>query len=298
MSRRATAIATLLLLLAAGCAPTRSGSLGPAPTAPAPTSVGPTSTGPTTVAPTGTVVRPPARTTTAPAAPTTGSAGRSRAATLILQLWYVRDGRLAPTRRSRPATVATSRLALTELAAGPTRAEADAGLVTLLPDGAEVSGIDSGTARVRLAAAADPAVTRLRQAQVVYTLTQFPTVARVAFGAAPPADRADYADLLPPVVVTAPTIGERVTSPVTVTGTADVFEATVTVRLLDAAGRQLATAFTTATCGTGCRGGYRIVIGYRLDREQPGTVEAYEVSAADGSRTKLVAVPVVLTPAG
>ncbi|MEU6020129.1 Gmad2 immunoglobulin-like domain-containing protein [Micromonospora sp. NPDC047134] len=56
-----------------------------------------------------------------------------------------------------------------------------------------------------------------------------------------------------------------------------------------------ATAFTTATCGTGCRGGYRLTLRYRLAREQPGTIEAYEVSAVDGSPTKLVSVPVTLT---
>ncbi|MDG4797809.1 Gmad2 immunoglobulin-like domain-containing protein [Micromonospora sp. WMMD1082] len=288
MSRRPVAVATLLLLLASGCAPSRSGSLGPAPTAAAPTTAGPTSGGaPTTSAP------PPAG-TTAPAPPTTGAAGTSRPATLTLELWYVRDGRLAPTRRTRPATVATSRLALSELAAGPTPVETAAGLVTLLPDGAEVSRIDARVATVRLAAAPDPVTGRLREAQVVYTLTQFATVRQVAFGTTAPAGRADYADLLPPIVVTGPVIGDRVTSPVTVTGTADVFEATVTVRVLDTAGRQLATAFTTATCGTGCRGAYRVAVGYRLARTQIGTIEVYEVSAADGSRTKLVAVPVTL----
>ncbi|PZG07080.1 spore gernimation protein, partial [Micromonospora craterilacus] len=232
-----------------------------------------------------------------PAPPTTGTAATGRPATLTLELWYVRAGQLTPTRRTRPATVATSRLALTELAAGPTPAETAAGLVTLLPDGAEVSRIADGVATIRLPDAPDPTTTRLRQAQVVYTLTQFPTVRQVAFGDDAPAGRADYADLLPAIVVTGPVIGDRVTSPVTITGTADVFEATVSVRLLDAAGRQLATAFTTATCGTGCRGAYRVAVRYRLAREQPGTIEVYEVSAVDGSRTKVVAVPVTLTAA-
>ena len=90
------------------------------------------------------------------------------------------------------------------------------------------------------------AAVRLRQAQVVYTLTQFPTVSRIRFvgdgqGAGTPVGRGQYADLLPPVVVLDPVIGQRVTSPITVAGTADVFEATVNVRLLDAAGRQIAT---------------------------------------------------------
>ncbi|MGC5051617.1 Gmad2 immunoglobulin-like domain-containing protein [Micromonospora sp. DT48] len=296
MTRRRTASLLALLVLVAGCAPPRSGSLGPAPTAapgpPSSTSVGEP---PTTAASTST---PP--NTDTPARPTRdpGTTAASRAATLTLQLWYVRDGRLAPTRRTRPTTVATSRLALEELAAGPTTAESATGLVTLVPDGTQVSRIVAGVATVRLAAAPDPVVGRLREAQVVYTLTQFPTVRQVAFGTATPTDRADYADLLPPIVVTSPTIGDRVTSPVTVTGSADVFEATVNVRVLDATGRQLATAFTTATCGTGCRGSYRVNVRYRLSRDQSGTIEVYEVSADDGSRTKTVAVPVTLAATG
>ena len=57
----------------------------------------------------------------------------------------------------------------------------------------------------------------------------------------------DYADLLAPIVVLEPVTGQRVSSPLTVVGTADVYEATVNVRVLDGAGRQLATTFTTAS---------------------------------------------------
>ncbi|WBB53032.1 Gmad2 immunoglobulin-like domain-containing protein [Verrucosispora sp. WMMD573] len=288
MSRCRLATLIALVLLVAGCSPSRSGSLGPAPTAAAPTVPAPTRIGPPAT------VAPPPTDTPAPTTPGTGTTGVTRLGTLTLELWYVRDGRLVPTRRTRPATVATSRLALAELAAGPTRREADAGLVTLLPDGAEVSRIADGVASVRLPAVTDPVTARLREAQVVYTLTQFPTVRQVDFGTAAPTGRTDHADLLPPIVVTGPLIGDRVTSPVTVTGSADVFEATVSVRVLDAAGRQLATTFTTATCGTGCRGAYRVAVRYRLPAEQTGTIEVYEVSAADGSHTKVVGVPVTL----
>jgi hypothetical protein len=87
---------------------------------------------------------------------------------------------------------------------------------------------------------------------VVYTLTQFPTVSRVALQSpgqpvAAPVRRSDYADLLAPIVVSDPVVGQRVSSPVTVAGTANVFEATVTLRLLDAPGREIATRFTSAT---------------------------------------------------
>ncbi|MEV1146869.1 Gmad2 immunoglobulin-like domain-containing protein, partial [Micromonospora sp. NPDC049799] len=262
------------------------------PTAPPPTGAVAPTPSPTpspTTAPSSAVPRPsvsvPA--TTAPAA--------SRPGTVTIELWYVRDGHIAPTRRTRPATVATSGLALAELAAGPTAVEADAGLATLLPAALGITRIADGVAVVgAVPGDGDDRVRRLTEAQVVYTLTQFPTVRRVRFGAGPPVGRPEYADLLPPIVVTAPAIGQRVSTPVVVTGTADVFEATVSVRVLDAGGREVGTAFTTATCGTGCRGAFRVTVGYRVGRDQVGTVEAYEVSPADGSRTKVVAVPVLL----
>ncbi|MCG5472490.1 GerMN domain-containing protein [Micromonospora sp. LAH09] len=215
---------------------------------------------------------------------------------MTIELWLVRAGQLVPTTRARPATLATSRLALTELAAGPTPAEAAAGLTTLVPAGIEVSRITDGTATLRVPSVGDPVRRRLREAQVVWTLTQFPTVRQVSLDGARPVGRSDYADLLPPIVVTSPTAGERVAAPLVVTGTATVFEATVSVRVLDAAGREVATGFGTASCGSGCRGGYRVVVAWPTAREQQGTVEVYEVSAHDGSRIHTTAVPVILAP--
>ncbi|TNH23040.1 spore gernimation protein [Micromonospora orduensis] len=280
-------------MLAGGCGPPRSGDLGPAPVA-GPSSAPPVrSPDPTPVpsrelAPssTGGPVRP-----SAPA-----GTGARQPATVTVELWFVRSGQLVPTRRTRPATVATSRLALTELAAGPTPAETAAGLTTLLPAGVEVTRITDGVAVLPSVASVDDPAGRLREAQVVWTLTQFPTVRQVRFGDGTPRGRADYPGVLPPIVVTAPGVGARVGAPLTVTGTADVFEATVSVRVLDAAGREVATGFGTASCGSGCRGAYRVVVGWRTVREQRGTVEVYEVSARDGTRIHTMAVPVVLAP--
>jgi hypothetical protein len=228
----------------------------------------------------------------------------SPAATITIQLWYTRAGKIVPTRRTRPATLATSRLSLTELAAGPSPAEAAAGLTTAFPAGTafDVVGITDGVATVSFTAgfyAGGRDAARLRQAQVVYTLTQFPTVSTVGFqsdreAVGAPVGRGAFADLLPAIVVTAPVIGERVAGPVTVTGTADVFEGTVSARVLDAAGREIGTAFTTATCGSGCRGDFRLTLPYRLPADQDGVVEVYEVSPKDGSRVDVVAVPVFL----
>jgi hypothetical protein len=88
-----------------------------------------------------------------------------------------------------------------------------------------------------------------------------------------------------------------VTSPVTVAGTADVFEATVSVRILDSAGHETARTFTTATCGTGCRGDYSVAVSYSVPRTQPGTVEVFESSARDGRPVNVQRIPVILRSA-
>ena len=100
----------------------------------------------------------------------------------------------------------------------------------------------------------------------------------------------------PAIVVRTPGAGDEIVSPVTVAGTADVFEATVSIRILDANGQELAAAFATATCGTGCRGKYSAEVFFFTQERQDGTIEVFESSAADGSPLNLVSVPVELVP--
>lgn len=102
----------------------------------------------------------------------------------------------------------------------------------------------------------------------------------------------------PPIVVRTPVEGDEIVSPVTIAGTADVFEATVSIRVLDESGDELASTFTTATCGTGCRGTYSAEVSFFVERRQDGTIEVFESSAEDGSQINLVSIPVVLVPGG
>ena len=198
---------------------------------------------------------------------------------------------------------------------GPSAAEYAAGLRSRIPAGTTVRGvrISAGIATVDLSSsfesAASPSAMPLRIAQVVYTLTQFPTVTGVRFaingqgvtvvGGVPvqsPQTRAMYSGYLPAITVRSPVIGARVTSPVTVSGTADVFEATVSVRVLDSAGHEIARTFTTASCGTGCRGDYSVTVSYSVPRTQPGTIEVFESSAKDGQPVNVQLIPVTLAP--
>src|SRR5262249_4375480 len=122
--------------------------------------------------------------------------------TIAVQVWFVRGGKVFPTRRTKPFTTATSRLALTELVAGPTAAESSVGVGNGVAGDTifDLKGIEGGVATVSFSPAfyaGGRDAVRLREAQVVYTLTQFPSVTRVglqssgqALGA--PLTRADF----------------------------------------------------------------------------------------------------------
>ncbi|WP_246001664.1 Gmad2 immunoglobulin-like domain-containing protein [Allorhizocola rhizosphaerae] len=221
-----------------------------------------------------------------------------------IQVWLTYKGRLFATSRTRPATLATSRLALTELFAGPTAQEREAGVTNAVTDSTtfDIKGIAGGTATVAFSSglfAGGRDLRRMRQAQVVHTLTQFPTVSRVRFlhnndPFEQPYGRADLACALPPILVLQPVLGQRVTSPVTVSGTASTREATVNARVLDASGQEIGARFTTATCGSGCRGTYSMTLPYQPCAQQRGTVEVFEVSGEDGTRVNEVRIPVTL----
>ena len=101
---------------------------------------------------------------------------------------------------------------------------------------------------------------------------------------------------LPPIAVALPQAGMQVQSPITIAGSADVFEATVGIRVLDANGDMIAETFTTASCGTGCRGDFGAEVEVPIDALQPGTIQVFESSAQDGSMINTVEIPVTLVP--
>ena len=153
---------------------------------------------------------------------------------------------------------------------------------------------------------------RARLAQVVFTLTQFPGITSVlveidgkgisSFGSEVIAigesfDRTDFADHLPAIFVDRPAWGTMIPNPVRLSGSADVFEATFHVRIVDAGGHSLADGPVMATCGSGCRGTFDVAVPYGASAAAPATLQVYELSAADGSIINLTEYPVTLTPA-
>jgi hypothetical protein len=231
-----------------------------------------------------------------------------------LEVWFTEGEGLYRTHATVQATPRLGAAALEVLLRGPQ----EPGIGTAIPEGTRLLGlsIDDGVAYVDLSSEFESGGGSLsmtiRLAQVVYTLTQFPTVEGVRFelDGRPvdvfsgegivldhPVSRADYEQLMPVIVVESPARGERVSSPVTVSGNANVFEANVTVVILDAAGNELARTFTTATCGTGCRGDFSVAVPFEVDEAQAGTILVHDDDAAGtGTPPHQVRIPVVLAP--
>jgi spore germination protein GerM len=151
-----------------------------------------------------------------------------------------------------------------------------------------------------------------RLAQVVYTLTQFPPVTSVRFTIDGKSvstftsehvvldhalKRTDFSNELPAIFVDSPAWGEVATSPITVRGVANVFEAQFTTELRDAAGA-LATKNVTASCGTGCWGTFTTTLPYAVATEQWATLRVFSASAKDGTPENERIYPVRLSPAG
>ncbi len=71
----------------------------------------------------------------------------------------------------------------------------------------------------------------------------------------------------------------------------------MTIRLLDANDEELVNTFTTATCGTGCRGDFATTIEFDVSEEQEGTLVVQDDDAdGDGKPQHEVRMPVTLTP--
>lgn len=149
-----------------------------------------------------------------------------------------------------------------------------------------------------------------RLAQVVYTLTQYSTVRSVTFQIEGqpvtvfggegivldgPVGRPDYTDQLPAIFVDRPAYGAALSNPGDVSGTADVFEATFRVAILDGSGASIVDRQVLASCGTGCRGTFAVSLPY-IARAQWGTLRVYDLSAKDGTPENTRDYPVWLSP--
>ena len=124
-----------------------------------------------------------------------------------------------------------------------------------------------------------------------------PDAGRVPAGDESPAERTspDSRDKAP-IVLDSPTEGEELTSPAILSGSANVYEATVSYRIVSADGKVVARGFTTATCGSGCRGTYSVTVPFEVEERTEATIELFEESAENGEPLHKVEVAVALLP--
>ena len=211
--------------------------------------------------------------------------------TTDVRVYWLRDGKVWPALREIEDTEEVAHAALEELLAAPTADEkAELQLTTAIPEGTtlEVVAIEDRVAEVELS----NELPEEPLAQVVYTVTQFPTVDSVTIQGRSYA-RDDFETLTPAILVESPLSFEEVGNPVRATGTANTFEANFQYELTDTDGRIVDESFVTATSGSGERGTLDFTTSeYEIPFDGVGALIVFELSAEDGSRINLVEIPV------
>lgn len=334
--RRAVSLTLGLALLLTACGPVSSPGAGPIPTEPGPVATtGPTLTTvvtppvTTTVAPTTTTPPPPGTTSSTPTSTTstvaTPTATTPPADVVVVPYFYLDEAGhpsrtgpfLAPMTREVPATKAVARASMEQLLAGPSREEGDSvpAISTAIPDGVRLLGltVSDGIATVDLSSAfeaTDAAAVSARVAQVVFTLSRYPSVQEVLFRqegvdvAVPtgsgqlvsrPVNIGDYLELAAALHVEQPSYRGQGANPLQVMGFGAVFEASFQYALIDDDGLIIAEGQAMTTNGTGW-GGFDFSIDYEVDREQVGALIVWAHSAQDGAQIDVREYPVTLVP--
>jgi len=234
-----------------------------------------------------------------------------------LKIYLVRDEKIAPVLRQVPKTTAVGTAALRALIEGPTSVETAMGLSSCLPPETTLLGlrIEEGIAQIDLskefATGGGSFSMLMRLAQVVFTLTQFPTVDGVRLyldgravpvlgGEGLPVDRglarADFEDMCPAVLVETPLMGTTVRPPFRITGSANVFEGVFRVELIASDGQVLVQEQVRASAGTRTRGVFDVTVNFPLAASKEATLVVFAQSPQDGTRTDLLAIPLRLVP--
>jgi len=99
------------------------------------------------------------------------------------------------------------------------------------------------------------------------------------------------------ITIEHPADGETVSVPFTANGTANTFEATLTIDVVDAEGLALCVRHLTATSGSPDRGTWQGVLAFPPEEDPlQATMRAYTFSAKDGSMVDLVEFPITIAP--
>ncbi len=259
------------------------------------------------------VTPPPSTSPTTPVSEPTATPGTGK--TVPVRIYLVRGEKIGVAGRRVPAgTQGIAAAAVRELLSAPNAEDSKYALGSAIPKGTKLLGlrIKNAVATVDLSSRFESGggslSMQLRVAQVVGTLTQFPTVKRVAFriggkpvesiggegvSVSPPARLNDFENVLPAILVEGPTPGQTVSNPFRLFGSANVFEAQFNMRLVQGS-KILVARSLMASAGTGTRGTYSSTVRYAGGKPGRATLEVYDISAKDGSRADLVRIPVTL----
>lgn len=299
-------------------APTATASATSAGAAPTEPPASPTSESAATevVEPTTEATTPPAEATATATTPAAVEATATATDEVtVLSIFFLRDEKIATIHRTVPKTQQVAAAAITELLAGPTAEDEAAGMSTSIPAGTEYLGttIDQGVATVDLSGEFESGGGSLsmssRLAQVVYTLTQFPTVDFVTFrlDGEPvdvfggegiildrPVGRLDFEALTPAIFVATPASNDTVSSSLRISGTANTFEAAFMLQILDANRTILIEEPMMATSGSGTRGSFDVTVDVEAAVGSQIILRVFEHSAKDGSEINVVEIPLVI----
>jgi hypothetical protein len=248
---------------------------------------------------------------------TPGETESPEAHTMDVAVYYLKSGErdfyLVREVHTLPKTEGAARAALEELISGAPTTE---GAYRVLPADTKILGImiEDGLATVDfsrevLYANVGSSGEGLGIDSIVNTLTEFPTIEQVAFTVEGSAEKGMdwwghvglYAQpfsrrlgmvLEPRIWVTSPIAGENVTSPITLHGSASVFEGTVRYRLTDDDGNILADSFTTAIISDNNRGDFDASILFNPATSGKGELEVFWESAESGNEVDIVVIPV------
>lgn len=187
---------------------------------------------------------------------------------------------------------------------------------SIFPPGTEILGVkvENGLATVNfnekaLAANVGSAGEAMGIQSVVNTLTELPNIEKVAFQVEGKSDgrvkdwwghvglyeqpfTRDLSKVYEPAIwVTHPTPNQVAGVPLLVKGSARVFEAAVSARLLDENGNLLAEGHTMATAGAPDRGDFEMSLKFDPPSSGRGVLEVYWASPKDGSDLDKVSIP-------
>ncbi|WP_432135363.1 GerMN domain-containing protein [Streptomyces sp. bgisy154] len=304
-----SALAALPLASLTACDSSSGGSTSPTGPPKASRSPSPATTG--VPSPSATASSRPRTGTASPSTSRPATPAPARVATAVYFL-HGEHVSAAPRTVTAPATAAG---ALRALLAGPSGYERHNGRTTAIPSGTALRSIavHDRVATVDLSGRYDDGggtlSMRARLAQVVFTVTRYPTIDKVsfrldgkpvtAFGGEGillnhPVGRADFEDVSPAVLIESPLIGQSVGTPVRVWGSANTFEAEFRLKVTDVSGRVAADVRVMATSGTGTRGTFDVRFPYRAARSGAGLLTAYYLSPEDGRPVTVDTVPLTV----